>query len=376
MKTGWTGGQYSIYRALLAIELAALITSRVISTSPSISVASMLGLGFLACIALGIGLRDRMAALYLLLLLGFLIAFLDGAPLVLPGTDVVLGGILLLAHCAVPSLPFGAWDARGRPDPAGDWQMPRWIVHIAWALLALIYLTLGLDRLSGVVFRPTEIDLGVLASIAVVIDLVFAVAVIRTRWRPAAWIAMSLWRLAWLAAFGPGVVEFQLWLLQLLTFDPAWIPGRSKIVSSESADGPAQLFYDGDCGLCHRSIRFVLAEEGASPDRLRLRFAPLESDAFRRWSAGLALPEAEPLPDSIVLLLEDGSHRTRSAAALEIASRLGGIWRALAWAGGLLPAAPLDRAYDALARIRKKIFAQPKGSCPILPPELRLRFDL
>jgi predicted DCC family thiol-disulfide oxidoreductase YuxK len=85
--------------------------------------------------------------------------------------------------------------------------------------------------------------------------------------------------------------------------------------------------------------------------------------------------DADALPDSIVLCIEDGSLLTRSAAALEIASRLGGLWRGLALALGVLPSALLDRAYDGVARIRKRLFESPKDACPILPPELRRRFD-
>ena len=32
-------------------------------------------------------------------------------------------------------------------------------------------------------------------------------------------------------------------------------------------------------------------------------------------------------------------------------------------------------AYDAVARVRKRIFATPKDACPILPPALRERFE-
>lgn len=60
---------------------------------------------------------------------------------------------------------------------------------------------------------------------------------------------------------------------------------------------------------------------------------------------------------------------------LEIASRLGGIWRGIARIAAPLPQGLLDRAYDAIARIRKRLFAQPKDACPILPPILRARFD-
>ncbi len=146
-----------------------------------------------------------------------------------------------------------------------------------------------------------------------------------------------------------------------------------------SCDGttpiPAHLFYDGDCGFCHRSVRFILSEELATPAPLRLRFAPLGSATFRERMTHHPELDAASLPDSVVLELEDGTILTRSAAALEIASRLGGFWRLLALIGSSLPSRLLDAGYDAIARVRKRLFATPKDACPILPLELRARFD-
>jgi hypothetical protein len=38
-----------------------------------------------------------------------------------------------------------------------------------------------------------------------------------------------------------------------------------------------------------------------------------------------------------------------------------------------LPAKLLDAAYDAIARVRRRLFAAPKTACPIAPPDLRAR---
>ncbi len=374
MRTGWTGGQYSVYRALLALEMAYVLCSRIPTTTPS-GIAS-LALGLLTCAALALGWRDRIAAAFLVAMIAGVVAPIDGAPLVMPGADVMLGGLLLLLHLGVPRRPFGAWDARGRADPAGDWRMPSWIPHFAWTLLATIHLLIGLERISGVAFRPAEIDAGLLTGIDLLFDSAFLIATFRTRWRPAAWIAMSLWKIAWFAAFGPAIVESNLWLLHLLAFDPRWLPGRSRIAAQETGSLRARLFYDGDCGLCHRSIRFILAEEVASPEALQLRFSPIESEAFASMIANKAEIDAGDLPDSIVLEVEDASILTRSRALIEIADRLGGFWRVPAFLGRLVAPEILDRGYDAVASIRSRLFARPKASCPLLPPALRARFDL
>jgi predicted DCC family thiol-disulfide oxidoreductase YuxK len=134
---------------------------------------------------------------------------------------------------------------------------------------------------------------------------------------------------------------------------------------------PAEiLFYDGGCGLCHRAVRFVLA---ADRDGERFRFAPLGGVTFR---ATVTPEEAASLPDSLVLRRADGVLLVRSAAVLHVLRRLGGPWRALGALLGALPVGLRDRAYDAVARRRKRWFRSPEASCPVLPPRLRARFDV
>jgi predicted DCC family thiol-disulfide oxidoreductase YuxK len=389
MKTGWTGGQYSIYRALLAIGTASVLVSRLLRTPEFGWALCLLTLGLVGCVALAVGWHDRIASLALVVFGVGTAAFIDAAPLVLPGTDVVVISFLLVLHAATPQDPYGAWSARARPDPGGDWRMPSWIPHSVWGLLAIAYVLTDLERLSGIAFTPAAIDASRFAWFGLLFDSWFVIALFRVESRASAWIAMSLWRVAWAFAFGafvePGTspIESNVWLLHLLAFDPAWIASRAtasiESTGAPSTDSRARLFYDGDCGLCHRTVRFLIAEDGHLEDASRLRFAPLGGDAFMQLVANS--PEIDPahLPDSIVLELEDGRVATRATAVIEIANRLGGFWRAIAFAvslGGFVPNAVLDSAYDVVAENRKRFFEKPKDSCPILPPDLRERFDL
>ena len=151
-------------------------------------------------------------------------------------------------------------------------------------------------------------------------------------------------------------------LLLLASLDPGWIaPHRDA--------EPATLFYDGACGLCHRAVRFVLAED---PDGRAFRFAPLASEAFE---AALPAAERAALPDSLVVRTPDGRVLVRTAAVREICIRLGGLWRVLALASHALPERLLDRGYDQVARLRTRFFARPAEACPLVPAELRRRFD-
>lgn len=378
---GWTGGQYSLYRAALAIAGAAAVVGAfdpVRGGRSSLGALAVEAVAVASALALAAGFRDRIAA-------GLLLAGIAAAELFAGGVVAIpslaslanerggpLLGVLLLLHHAVPRAPFGAFDARERVDPRGGWQRPGWMGGVAWVLLLFV---------AGVSLLPAGGPDG--AHIRLFRFLpeaaAAAIAIAYRSLRPAVWAALLLWHLACVFAFGGASGEAGRLLLILFAAEPGAWRGRS-LASADGAGGtatahPARLFYDGDCGFCHRSVRFILAEELATPESLRLRFAALGGEAFHDCLD--RHPELEPasLPDSIVLELEDGTIRTRSAAALEIASRLGGFWRLLALVLARLPGALLDAAYDAIARVRKRLFASPKDACPILPPELRARFD-
>ena len=81
------------------------------------------------------------------------------------------------------------------------------------------------------------------------------------------------------------------------------------------------------------------------------------------------------MPDSLVVRTDDGRLLTRSAAVLHMLERLGGFWRVLAALAVPFPRPWLDRTYDAIARIRHRLFAKPQDACPVAPREIRARFD-
>jgi predicted DCC family thiol-disulfide oxidoreductase YuxK len=128
------------------------------------------------------------------------------------------------------------------------------------------------------------------------------------------------------------------------------------------------LFYDGSCGLCHRSVRFAIARDREGS---RFRYAPLGGPTYQ---AAFSAEVRAELPDSIVLRTADGRTLTRSAAILHIAERVGGPWRTLSRLVSLMPRWLLDLGYNAVARVRYRLFARPETACPLLPAELGQRF--
>ena len=313
LRSGWSGGQYSLCRVLLGLVLAAHLLLLVSGATWGFRV--LLAAGAAAALLLAVGWKDRAAAVIVLLVLlvvtvtpalaGTARAPLDARVLVWPW--------LLAAHLFVPGAPFGSLAARGRVDPRGGWRMPAWIPWAHRAVLLLLLLRLA-PRGAGA------------SDLAAVL------------------------------------------LLALLSFDPGWIPPTGRRVGARHAENdPDTLFYDGTCGLCHGAVRLLLAEDRFA----RFRFAPLQGEAFR---AALGMSEREALPDSLVLRTSTGVVLTRWRAVRHDLEALGGYWRILGWIARLVPVPFGDAAYDGVARVRHRLFRRPLETCPLTPPDLRDRF--
>jgi len=135
-----------------------------------------------------------------------------------------------------------------------------------------------------------------------------------------------------------------------------------------AAEPQEVLFFDGECGLCHRWVLFTLAREHG---RALFRFAPLQGPTFARSTSA---EERAALPDSMAVRSRDGRLLVRSEAALHVLHRIGGFWGGLARVVGILPRPLLDLGYRTVARLRRVFFRKPDTACPLVPPELAGRF--
>jgi len=380
VSNGWTGGQYSVVRAILGallcvqflrtIRWSAEGVSRVallpdarssplarllpnvldVWNSPTAALV-LLGVGATLSVLLALGWWDRTAAIGICYIGACLVL---RSPL-LASAWLPIAGWLLLVHACLPPAPYGSVAALGRVDPAGGWRMPPLIFGVAWIVMALGYSGGGYAKLM----RGSWAD-GAWSVSA--LELLFAPLALVAPMRPWLWLATLVLPFAPRAALGLTAAGSGLALLHLLTFDPGWIRPRGS-------GAPARLFYDGSCGLCHRAVRFVLAEDRPGD---AFRVAPLGGEAFAREIPAEA---RAGLPDSLLVVRADGVRLVRSAAVLHLADRMGGLWRAFALALRAVPAPLRDRGYDAVARVRLRLFARPIDVCPPLPPRLRARFD-
>jgi predicted DCC family thiol-disulfide oxidoreductase YuxK len=132
---------------------------------------------------------------------------------------------------------------------------------------------------------------------------------------------------------------------------------------------PAVLLYDGDCGFCHAWVKVLLRLDR---DGRRFRYAPLQGE---KAHALLTDEQRRRVGDTVVMVTPEGRILSRSRAVVYILRCLGGGWGVL---GGLLWLVPVplrDLGYDLVARVRHRLFAKPDDACPLLPPDLRARFD-
>jgi len=179
--------------------------------------------------------------------------------------------------------------------------------------------------------------------------------------RPWLWVVLGCFQLSAFLLLGRYEIAIGVGGLHLLAFDPRWLPGR---VPAE----PEALFYDGYCGLCHRSVKRVLR---ADRDGVLFYFAPLQGRTIERV---LTPSQRAALPDSIVVRTFDGRVLVKSAAVLHVLTRLGGWYRLIGLLASVVPRAVRDLVYDGGAKVRHKVFAKPNEACPMLPAELRQRF--
>jgi predicted DCC family thiol-disulfide oxidoreductase YuxK len=139
---------------------------------------------------------------------------------------------------------------------------------------------------------------------------------------------------------------------------------------STDAAHPIVLF-DGECGLCSASVRFIISRDKAGV----FRFAPLQSSVAQSVLARASFQG--PLPDSVLLVLPADASRppqvlTMSDASIAIASRLGLPW-SLASLARVLPRGVRNAAYRLLARNRTRFFGG-KQACMMPTDDIRARF--
>ena len=133
----------------------------------------------------------------------------------------------------------------------------------------------------------------------------------------------------------------------------------------ESRDGHPLVLYDGECGLCDRSVQFILKFDSAG----LFRFATLQGATGAKYLKKAGLPE-----DYVgsVLLVDDQGVHSHSTAALRIMRRLDAPARWMG-IGRLVPRFLRDGVYNFIARHRFQWFGK-SDACRLPSPDESARF--
>lgn len=408
-KTGWTGGQYSLFRVLfgsyLLVHFAHLLpwaaelfshhgmlpdaeASPLLTLFPSVlrltdsplALDALLLSAVMAAVAFMIGWRDKLAAVWMWYVLACL--FTRNPLIANPALPYV--GWMLLAHLLIPGSPYGSLASRDRENPAGEWFMPRAVFVAGTVILGISYSYSGYTKLLSpswvegqtlayVLENPLardwflrdlflQLPAGILSGITwfiLYVELLYAPLLLIRCLRPWLWLGMLMVQFGFLFLLNFPDLTIAMILFHLFTFDPEWLVNRKE--------NGGYVFYDGNCGLCHRVVRFVLAEDSGEA----FRFAPLDSAAFR---SAIAEEVRNTLPDTFVILTSHNKVLIRSDAVIYLLHSLGGLWILAATFFACIPKPLRDLGYQMIGRHRLKFFRRPEDTCPLMPQKMKRRF--
>ena len=404
----WTSGQYSVYRLLLGIYLlqhflrllpwgSELFSSKGVLEPASLSplwhafpnifwlgdsplfVGSVLTVGAVVSACLLLGNWDRVSAIFL----WYVWACLYGRNPLIGNPSMPFIGWLLLAYGLTP-----VWPKASVPDgdeKAAKWILPGDLYRAAWIVMALGYSYSGCTKLGSVswidgsalsrvlinplardtVFRVWLLDLPawILKAAtwsALALELGFAPLALFRRARPWIWSAMVALHLGLMVLINFADLTTGMLLVHLFTFDPAWV--RAPQAAGEI------IFFDGNCGLCHGWVRWILREDRSAHP---FCFAPLQGELAQKTFA----PEARAqLPDSIVVIDPRNRVSVKSDAVIYILKRLGGLWFVMALLLRALPRSFRDAGYETVALVRRRIAVPTENLCPMVPKMWRAQF--
>ena len=132
------------------------------------------------------------------------------------------------------------------------------------------------------------------------------------------------------------------------------------------------VFYDGVCGLCNRTVQFILKRDR----RGVFRFAPLQGALACRVLRAHGIDPSDLDTIYVAVKCDQSSKErllARSDAAVFVLRELGGVWRVGAAVLGMLPRSVRDWGYRLIARNRYRIFGRHE-TCPIPSESVRARF--
>jgi predicted DCC family thiol-disulfide oxidoreductase YuxK len=134
--------------------------------------------------------------------------------------------------------------------------------------------------------------------------------------------------------------------------------------SEITANSSPMLVYDGSCGFCSLSVRFILNHER----RHDLSFVTRNSELGKGLRRTHGLESVESM-----LWIEGGQAFAESAAVMKAAGYLGGWWSRLAVLSSFCPSFILNGVYKFIAKNRRRLSSK-ASVCLVPSPEQHNRF--
>ena len=131
------------------------------------------------------------------------------------------------------------------------------------------------------------------------------------------------------------------------------------------------VLYDGVCGLCNRSVQFLLKHD----KQARFRFASLQSDFAEKVLGRHGLDPKDLDTVHVVENYDQPGERVlqRSDAILRAGRELGGFWSAASLVARIVPRPLRDLVYRFVATNRYRVFGK-YDTCMLPDPNQRSKF--
>lgn len=388
---GWTPAHVTLWRVLLALFLPALgfqllpsafaipemllapVLPNIVAAAARTALGQLLLVGAMLVASAFVAFRRLAVAggaawLYLLACL----MDITPVPLLLAVPAMLALLAASLSPLLVPRPPQVGLDARGR---AVLGVLRTGIQGVIRAGVVLVSLIVAAESMRGTAIAAelgrgahghalgrwlaanAELPVTVASWLVALAALAAAVGAPRLRGR-LGWVLVLGGLLSPMLLVDTGPAGFVPALAWLLAARPTWVP-PAKLGRG------AHVFFDGECGLCHAFVRLGLEEDRAGA----FTFAPLQGATRRR-----VLPEGMRVPDSMVVRTAEGRVLVRSAGVRHVLSGLGGAWRILGAALGVVPVPVADFVYRLVAAVRRLVVrGKPPTACPVVPAEYRSR---
>jgi predicted DCC family thiol-disulfide oxidoreductase YuxK len=148
----------------------------------------------------------------------------------------------------------------------------------------------------------------------------------------------------------------------------------TDVSDSRASIPPALMLYDGLCGFCNWSVRWVIKRDRHD----RFRFAPLQSALAEVVFARHGIdPQAMLAANTVYLVLgydlPGEQLLCRSDVTVQVLRLLGGGWELVGRLLGAVPRFMRDGVYGLIARIRFRIAGR-YDSCPLPSVAERAKF--